>query len=306
MKSIKKKSVVLIVVCLLCAVLCAMAEHPLYRFDDLVSKLTVEHAVQKAFQPVRDGGLLEIEQRKTYYDMVKDFMCEYVGYDDAILSGEITQLYDELNARDRITQIPKKYATQSQLTRWLSKNAKAGDILFYKVNGRIAHGMVYAGSGNALWPRYRKQSALAPITAIIGEGLDKQGDRQESTGLCAVGRLDAKEPETVKKDIGPVLCFRSDGYESENMEGGFYRLYEWSEAKGKYLPMRKCSVYERSPGLYCLWNGADEHFELTQDNNGSILLVDGLSRDIIPWQMRYQITDEQAAGSKAEFIIPQH
>lgn len=270
---------------------CAFASFS-YDIDDYIPLSDQEQALQFF---IEDSGIIGTQPSSaSYLYLVEQYLRVYgIYFPDTASSYEWIQT--SLKGTERFVLIPERYKSESELHEWLTRYATPGDLLCYKANGKPDRCLVYAGNGLCVGVKYGREYNLIkpPATFVSTENF-----RTPASGLYAIAHIYSSEEQSVE---GVQLTFVTDLPDSENFSGITFTLWEQDAYTKEYNRMNDHIIYEKSPGVFSLWDGSSEMLSdsYIEFHNGIHLLLIENSTDAngITNKTRIDISPEQITGN---------
>ena len=289
-------------VCCLCVPFAASCEAgPSYEMSDYIPREVQLEAARKAALSSADGGLVRKANSRYNYNYVLDNYLRYYGiiYTDEDIEHIFKWASDELTKAGRMTVVPSRLVETKDLVEWLDKYFEPGALLFYKSNGNVDRCVVYLGNGKGVVRKYND--------FIVGDvyiSHSDSGRRTNSTGIYAVGTMWSEQ----KEDVQTVrISFVSDGA-ADAFEGRFFSLYEL-DADNAYKKVTDRIIFERQPGVYCIWRGDTWEYTLDEftEMGGLHVMLVAQSPDAsgqVAWSKKYDIGISDVVDANYDIQLP--
>lgn len=282
---------------LLFAAIPSYAEQHKYSFSDFIPPSVQEEAVQ--YMLSKEAGIIGREKALTYAEIL-DIYINYFGIycpETDKAAGTVIWVQNMLiNDPDRITYIPERYTTATELKNWITRYAEAGDLLLYRINGFADKCAIYVGEGKMIGPHVRTNKVI-DIRTTFEEGASR---RTKSSGLYAIAHMWKKEIVVTEQTFLNLQIEMEENAEAFTQRQ--YVVWEKDPVNGNYVVASAFILTEYKPGLYCFWNGIYYGFDddYIQANNGIHLKITDYKDDEtqIRRMMKIDLTAEEATSAK--------
>lgn len=242
-----------------------------YAIDDYIPRDAQKKAADYIISPDADV----IDSEKVNYSSILDKYLNYFGIycpEGSKNTGTVFWLQNLLIEEDRrVTFIPERYSTVSDLTGWVERFAEPGDLLLFKANGKPDKCTVYLGSDKMLGLNNFGKGAIVPIRATM---ISDQRNRTRSSGLYAIAHIWKEEILEEEKYLTVEVSTETD--ENQFSQEHFI-VWERNLNTQGYTRSGEFIIFERKPGRFEFWNGRNAGFdeEYIRSNDGIHLQLTG-------------------------------
>ena len=272
------------------------AEQYKYSFSDYIPESVQKNAVQ--YMLSKEAGIIDREKALNYAELLDVYINYYGIYcpETNKTAGTVTWVQNMLiNDPDRITYIPERYMSASELTSWVTRYAEPGDLLLYRINGFADKCAIFVGEGKMIG-MYNHTNRVVDIRATFEDGASR---RTKSSGLFAIAHMWKKE--VVSDETFLNLQLTMDG-SAETFTQNQYVVWEKDPVSGDYVKASAFILTEYQPGIYRFWNGKHYGFDdaYVQTNDGIHLKITDYKNDEsqIRRMMKIDLSAEDAAAAK--------
>lgn len=247
-----RKQVALIFITLIVSILPAMALSEDYKYDinDIIPESVQADVINRFLD--KESGIFS-ENVRTYSEILESYLKRYGIYPPESQRNNANVVWVQntlLNDSRRVTYIPDRYISPTDLSDWVQRYAAPGDLLLYRASGLPDKCVVYAGEGKIVG-RYMDETRLLSIRATYVTG---EYARTRSGGLFAIAHIWSDEEPVKAERINLVVETNAD---TGAFTGDQYSLYIMNPEDGQYVKTNKYVVFEYGPGNFRIWDGND-------------------------------------------------
>lgn len=246
----------------------------------------------------KEAGIIDREKALNYAELLDVYINYYGIYcpETNKTAGTVTWVQNMLiNDPDRITYIPERYMSTSELTSWVTRYADPGDLLLYRINGFADKCAIYVGEGKMIGI-YIRTNRVVDIRATFEDGASR---RSKSSGLFAIAHMWKNEVISEESFLNLQLAMDEN---AETFTQKQYVVWEKNPVSGDYVKASAFILTEYQPGVYRFWNGKHYGFDdaYIQANEGIHLKITDYkdNETQIQRMMKIDLSAEAAAEAK--------